>query len=377
MGCGASSVAPPPEKALSLKDGQQRKAERRLTVTEADLSKFALNKPEAQSPYEDIRFSFQTEGCDHGSVEGVGSNAGIPKWVSFAAVSHAGYAYTGNKKTNQDRFLVTPNFLGSSEKALFGVFDGHGTVGHDASQYIIEHVAELAAGVLKSEDDNAAEPDRALLEKAMSHSFVEVDRMLNQVSPIDVNLSGATGVMMYMNGLDLCVGNAGDSRAVLARDLDGMLTATNLSNDNKPEDPEEKARIEASGGYCEPLFDEEDNEFVGPCRVWSRAHAGRMPGIAMSRSLGDKIATDCGVIPDPVVEFFKVDLETDQFIIIASDGVWEFISSEESVQLASLYSDPREMAEKLCAESLARWRREEDVVDDITCIVVKFHADKA
>jgi len=52
------------------------------------------------------------------------------------------------------------------------------------------------------------------------------------------------------------------------------------------------------------------------------------PGLAMSRSLGDKSGREVGVISEP--EIFELILkEEDRFIVIASDGVWEFLSNEE------------------------------------------------
>jgi len=52
------------------------------------------------------------------------------------------------------------------------------------------------------------------------------------------------------------------------------------------------------------------------------------PGLAMSRSLGDKSGREVGVISDP--EIFEIILkEEDKFIVIASDGVWEFLSNAE------------------------------------------------
>lgn len=53
-----------------------------------------------------------------------------------------------------------------------------------------------------------------------------------------------------------------------------------------------------------------------------------IPGLAMSRSIGDGLATSVGVIPDP--EFYERDLTPeDKFLVIASDGVWEFLTNEE------------------------------------------------
>ena len=52
------------------------------------------------------------------------------------------------------------------------------------------------------------------------------------------------------------------------------------------------------------------------------------PGLAMSRSFGDKIAREVGVVSDP--EIFEMMLkEEDKFAVIASDGVWEFLSNSE------------------------------------------------
>lgn len=52
-----------------------------------------------------------------------------------------------------------------------------------------------------------------------------------------------------------------------------------------------------------------------------------IPGLAMARSFGDYIASQVGVIADPEVFSFEMD-ENTKFIVVASDGVWEFLSNE-------------------------------------------------
>ena len=65
---------------------------------------------------------------------------------------------------------------------------------------------------------------------------------------------------------------------------------------------------------------------MGPLRVWHLRED--IPGLAMTRSFGDQAAAQVGVIATP--EILEMNLvEGDQFIIIASDGVWEFITNEE------------------------------------------------
>ncbi len=106
----------------------------------------------------------------------------------------------------------------------------------------------------------------------------------------------------------------------------------------------------------------------GVPRVWMKDVD--MPGLAMSRSLGDIAAETVGVFAEP--ELSEVVLgKNDKFIVWASDGVWEFISSQEAVDIISEYIDksPIEACGALVRESTARWAQEEDVTDDISCII--------
>lgn len=94
----------------------------------------------------------------------------------------------------------------------------------------------------------------------------------------------------------------------------------------------------------------------------------------MSRSFGDFVASQVGVIAQP--EVISTELkEEDRFLVVASDGVWEFLSSEQVVSLVVPFyykNDPEGACEKLVEESVAAWKREDQVVDDITAVVVFF-----
>ena len=69
-----------------------------------------------------------------------------------------------------------------------------------------------------------------------------------------------------------------------------------LSKDHKPSDPTEAAKIKKCGGRIEPYKDE-NNQFIGPARVWLQEED--IPGLAMTRSFGDKIANIVGVTCEP------------------------------------------------------------------------------
>lgn len=107
---------------------------------------------------------------------------------------------------------------------------------------------------------------------------------------------------------------------------------------------------------------------VGPARVW--LGDAWMPGLAMSRSIGDTIAASCGVSPCPEVSV--VDLTPDDlFIILASDGVWEFLDSQDAVDTVKGCCDAPEACKALTAAAKACWEvNEPGVSDDISCVIV-------
>ena len=92
----------------------------------------------------------------------------------------------------------------------------------------------------------------------------------------------------------------------------------------------------------------------------------------MSRSFGDEVAHLVGVSTEPEInEYYFVN--EDKFIIIASDGLWEFISSDECVDMVKdfyLNNDINGALTYLYKESSKRWILEEEVIDDITILIV-------
>ena len=75
------------------------------------------------------------------------------------------------------------------------------------------------------------------------------------------------------------------------------------------------------------------------------------------------------------LEILELDLcKDDKFIVIASDGVWEFIQNEEIAQIVKPFFENKnaeKAAEAVVRESYLRWKKEEEgIVDDITCIIV-------
>ena len=140
----------------------------------------------------------------------------------------------------------------------------------------------------------------------------------------------------------------------------------NLTVDHKPDLPAEKARIQAKGGRVFAV--EYDDGVDGPARVW----LGHMdvPGLAMSRSLGDVVAHSAGVSSEP--EFFEYEFNKgreDIILVFASDGLWEFMTDREVMDIALNTTEPRFAVDHLISESNERWMKEEQVIDDTTVCV--------
>jgi serine/threonine protein phosphatase PrpC len=162
--------------------------------------------------------------------------------------------------------------------------------------------------------------------------------------------------------------NLGDSRAVLCR----AGRAVDLTEDHKPDLPAEKARIEALGGrvawhglWSDPSDAGADAADSAPATAassataWAAAAAARprslaerVPlagtgvwrvngNLAVSRALGDAAAKPW-VSGVPEVKAHALDAAEDEFIVVASDGLWDVMSSDEAVAFVrgALGSDP-------------------------------------
>jgi len=87
------------------------------------------------------------------------------------------------------------------------------------------------------------------------------------------------------------------------------------------------------------------------------------------RSLGDVVAHTAGVISEPEFTDFELDPKTDKFLVVATDGLWEFVTNEETVEIVEGQIGPAQAVDTLVTEAGTRWMAEEQVIDDTTVIV--------
>ena len=280
------------------------------------------------------------------------------KVVKIDSCTLAGYNSQGVQKINQDNLFIKKNFLDENDQFFIGVCDGHGDYGHSVSSYISKCLPNFLADTS---------------DKNIICSYNSLNRNLVENSKIDCTFSGTTCTSIILNPEKIISLNLGDSRVVLAKYEKGDYTAVNLSTDHKPNISSEKKRILINGGRIKPYYDEKAKKFLGPDRVWLRDD--ELPGLAMTRSFGDTIAHSVGVISEPEIKRYDFTAN-EKFIIIASDGIWEYISSQECVDIVKEFYEKNLDAvgaiNAIMKEGFNRWKKLDEIIDDITAIIIFF-----
>ena len=288
--------------------------------------------------------------------------------------THVGFDGEEPKENNQDNYFIYKNFMNKKKYIYMSVCDGHGVEGNFVSDFIKEILPYDMSENLKFFNiltDNEKEKEKIF--DVIKETFINANEKLVSNEEINSLFSGSTCVSVIYTPEKLIVPNIGDSRAVLGRLINketNEYKAIELSRDHKPTEKDEEKRILENDGRIQPFI--EDGEFVGPQRVWIKED--EVPGLAMTRSFGDRMAATVGVISEPEIKEYIFN-PNDKFMIIASDGIWEFISSQECINIIKEFynnNDIKGCCEFLYQESSKRWLKEEEVIDDTTMIIVFF-----
>ena len=297
----------------------------------------------------------------------------------FGFLSRPGSDDTGMTKTNQDSYFSKTNINGLINFNIFGVLDGHGPDGHFVSEFASEFIPNQIINNPEIRMNNNPEIIYNKLRQnnyqIIKNAFLLTDNKLKTTN-FNARESGTTCVIIIHIGNHLICANVGDSRAIVAFDQNNdpnlqFLRVMPLSIDYKPELPEEKARILMSGGVVEQ-FQNNFGMYIGPYRVF--APGKDYPGLAMSRSIGDLEGKRLGIIAVPGIMEYTLNKNT-KFIILCSDGVWEFLSNENVKNIGRqfyLNSNASELCQELISRSVIEWEKNDDTVDDITCVAIFF-----
>ncbi|XP_068338638.1 probable protein phosphatase 2C 25 [Pyrus communis] len=251
-----------------------------------------------------------------------------------------GYYYVcckrGRREALEDRYSASLNLEGDSKQAIFGIFDGHG--GAKAAEFAAENLSKNILDEVGRRGDDE-------IEEAIKHGYLNTD---SDFLKEDFRGGSCSLTALIRNG-NLVVSNAGDCRAVLS----SGGAAEVLTSDHRPSREDEKARIENLGGY------------VDLCRgVW------RIQGsLAVSRGIGDRHLKQY-VIPEPETKVLRIKPEH-EFIIMASDGLWDKVSNQEAVDVvrpSCLGTDGQTL---VACKNLIELSTSRGSCDDISVMVVE------
>lgn len=206
------------------------------------------------------------------------------------------------------------------------------------------------------EDENVSDEDDADEDKLANDQFCA-----NMIEEPGKD-SGCTAVVCLLHGRDLYVANAGDSRCVISRNG----KAIEMSLDHKPEDDEESTRIVKAGGRVTL-----DGRVNG--------------GLNLSRALGDHAyktnldlsaeAQMISALPD--VKKLIITPQ-DEFMVLACDGIWNYMSSDEVVDFVRLrLNDETKKLSQVCEELFDNCLAPNTMgdgtgCDNMTAVIVKF-----
>ncbi|CAJ1085739.1 protein phosphatase 1K%2C mitochondrial [Xyrichtys novacula] len=245
----------------------------------------------------------------------------IPQ-VSLSRVGSA--SVLGLRKQNEDRLRtarIHDNLL------YFAVFDGHG--GPHAADYCFTFMEKFIRDALETEDD---------LENVLKKAFLDVDKALHTHLSYFNNDSFLTAgttatVALLRDGMELVVGSAGDSRAMLCRQGQAMK----LTQDHTPDRKDERKRIQKFGGFL----------------TWNSVGQANVNGrLAMTRSIGDFHLKSSGVIADPDTQRLTIQHGSDSFLALTTDGINFLLSDQEICDVINQCQDPTEAADVIAQQAL-------------------------
>lgn len=313
-----------------------------------------------------VNSSFNHNENMHNNINSIDINTSskVKRINNFYEETHVGFKGDKSKSINQDTCFIYHNFADNSNYKLMSVCDGHGEEGHRISRMIMRHLPQTLSRNLKTE--NLSHYNKQI-ESIIKDSFESVSSSIYNNRLIDTISSGSTSVNVLFTENQLICMNVGDSRAIIGKCSNNEWSYKQLSRDHKPEAEGEKERILGMGGEIHPLIHK--GKEVGPLRVWIQGRD--IPGLGMSRSIGDELAQTIGVISEPEITVHEL-VEEDKCILLASDGVWEYMSNEDCINIIKKYyenNDIKGCVNEIYQESKNRWIKEEAVIDDITIVL--------
>ncbi|CAL5016091.1 unnamed protein product [Urochloa decumbens] len=303
-------------------------------------------------------------------------------------LEYAVSAMQGYRLTMEDAHKAVLDLDARTSTSFFGVYDGHG--GPAVARYCEKHLhTELRKNAqFRRNPADAIRETFLRMDVMMRRSkagrelseyggneywnqygqairdrrFLEFLPFCGKIPYDGPQQDGCTACVVLIRGNEIFVGNAGDSRCVLSRDNQ----AIELSTDFKPNLPGERQRIESAGRA-----------------VTITEARGNIPriddGIAVSRTIGDLAyknnnrlpAEQQALIALPEVRIANIAHDA-QFLIIACDGIWDCMGSQQAVDFVVTYLNGNARLSFICESLLDHCVANNKGRDNMTVMVVQF-----
>ena len=375
------------ELSNELNECDAEKETHKMGIIEKKLLSFNKNKIEekdknnirSQNRHEKINISCKNMtsklylGTNKNNISNTNKNIIISSVITMSGICDE------KEKINQDSYLIKENIFKENYN-IYGVFDGHGENGHLVSKYISDYMNEYFNNKLNyliNEEDK-----QNLFTENISNIFLKnhdqmiktastkIDKELSSLNDYDISQSGSTSVMLYILNDTLICANIGDSQCFIFNcSSEDLWTFEPLSNPHLASDENEQKRIVEKGGEVHPYY-EQDGIFEGPDRIYVKNKT--YPGLVMSRTFGDLIAKNIGVISEPEIIIKKIDNNT-KFIVLGSDGLWDALKPYDVNRMVRPFFNKGDIdgaCQTLMKKAKQKWDKDEEERDDITIIVI-------
>ena len=251
----------------------------------------------------------------------------------------------------EDKSKSIENFNNDINQMVFELFDGHG--GDDISNFLQQNFVQIYKQYLEINNYN--------IPKSLTYSFKEADEMIKE-SLTNLDGMGSTGTIIHIfwesdTKLMVYTGNVGDSRVTLI----SPTHIIKLSYDHRMSDEKEKKRILESG--IEVIENRIGGELMLTRIFGDYEFKPKEKGKEKEKGKDKKK----GLICEPFLSKIKIDLNIkDQFLILASDGIWDLVTEKEIQQMLEMTTN----SEKLCAMIIKK-ALEKDAWDNMSVFAIK------
>ncbi|KAI1616736.1 phophatase 2C family protein [Exophiala viscosa] len=291
-----------------------------------------------------------------------------------------------------EKIVEVPNTVAATDGApssdwmFWGVFDGHSgwTTSAKLRQVLISFAARELNSTYKAALENAKSPfpPPAAIDQALKSAFLKLDNeiCLDSVNKLNKNpskrlaaeilapaLSGSCALLSFYDSRSksLHVACTGDSRAVLGRrnGQTGKWFATPLSEDQTGSNPNEVARMRAEHPGEEYVIRagrvlgnlEPSRAFGDAFYKWSRETQDRIKQHFFGRTPHQLLKTPPYVTAEPVVTSTDIEPSKGDFVVLATDGLWEMLTNEEVVGLVGQWIEKQNKQAAKSSNSNTAW----------------------